>query len=132
MLYSKVLDLAVADEERTVYNISYKSARGREGTGADMNTDISQDTLWEQIVVRQGEIFYTKKGLPFTYYTKGGELFASRRERSITRSTFEKAFQKIRKNPQEVSGPKKLNVYGAPYVWAILSAILLTGAEKEE
>ena len=60
-----------------------------------MNTNISKEELWEHIVDRQGETFYTKKGLPFTYYIKGGELFASRRERSITRSTFEKAYQKL-------------------------------------
>lgn len=77
-----------------------------------MNTEITPDTLWEQIVKRQGELFYTKKGLPFTYYIKGGELFASRRERSITKSTFEKAFQKIRQNPHEISGPKKLMYMG--------------------
>lgn len=89
-----------------------------------MKKDIVYDRLWERISVRQGETFYTKKGLPFTYYIKGGELFTSRRERSITRSTFEKACRKIREHPEEVSGPKKLNVYGAPYVWAILAAVL--------
>ena len=55
----------------------------------------------------------------------GGELFASRRERSITRSTFEKALRKIQEAPGEMSGPKKLNVYGAPYVWAILWEVFL-------
>ena len=90
-----------------------------------MHTETNQDGLWEKIVSRQGETFYTKKGLPFTYYVKGGELFASRRERSITRSTFEKALRKIQEDPQEVSGPKKLNVYGAPYVWAILWEVFL-------
>lgn len=94
-----------------------------------MKTDIFPDTLWERIVLRQGEIFYTKKGLPFTYYIKGGELFTSRRERSVTRSTFEKAFQKIQENPQKITGPKKLNVYGAPYVWAILSTVLEEGED---
>ncbi len=79
-----------------------------------------------------GGDFLYKKRTAFYLFIKGGELFASRRERSITRSTFEKAFLKIQKDPQEVSGPKKLNVYGAPYVWAILSAILLTGTDKEE
>jgi hypothetical protein len=97
-----------------------------------MNTDTNPDTLWEQITNRQGDVFYTKKGLPFTYYIKGGELFASRRERSITRSTFEKALQKIQENPQEISGPKKLNVYGAPYVWAVLATILGAESDKEE
>lgn len=95
----------------------------------NMKTDIFPDILWERIVLRQGEIFYTKKGLPFTYYIKGGELFTSRRERSVTRSTFEKAFQKIQENPQEITGPKKLNVYGAPYVWAILSTVLEEGED---
>lgn len=89
-----------------------------------MRTEISQEALWERIVSCQGETFYTKKGLPFTYYVKGGELFASRRERSITRSTFEKAYRKIQEQPGEISGPKKLNVYGAPYVWAILASVL--------
>ena len=36
-----------------------------------MNTNISKEELWEHIVDRQGETFYTKKGLPFTYYIKG-------------------------------------------------------------
>lgn len=92
-----------------------------------MNTEIQKEKLWERICDRQGETFYTKKGLPFTYYIKGGELFTSRRERSITKSTFEKAYQKMKDHPEEVSGPKKLNVYGAPYVWAILSAVLASG-----
>ncbi len=86
--------------------------------------NITEETLWTEITAHQGETFYTKKGLPFTYYIKGGELFASRRERSITRSTFEAAYRKIMNNPDEVTGPKKLNVYGAPYVWAVLTAIL--------
>ena len=89
-----------------------------------MKKDTAPECLWERISARQGETFYTKKGLPFTYSIKGGELFTSRRERSITRSTFEKACRKIQEHPEEVSGPKKLNVYGAPYVWAILSAVM--------
>lgn len=93
-----------------------------------MDTTIHPEELWKQISDRQGETFYTKKGLPFTYYIKGGELFTNRRERSITKSTFEKAYQKVRENPEEVSGPKALNVYGAPYVWAILATVL--GEEK--
>lgn len=92
---------------------------------------ITSENIWEQIVSRQGTLFYTKKGLPFTYYIKGGELFASRRERSITRSTFEKACRKLQEHPEEMTGPKKLNVYGAPYVWAILTTILLEDDRRE-
>lgn len=92
-----------------------------------MNTEngrkITPENLWDHLTACQGETFYTKKGLPFTYYIKGGELFTSRRERSITRSTFERAYRKMLDNPEEITGPKALNVYGAPYVWAILETV---------
>ncbi|MCD8362487.1 MAG: hypothetical protein LUC98_05935 [Lachnospiraceae bacterium] len=84
----------------------------------------SGEALWEWLLQHEGQSFYTKKGLEFTYYIKGGELFASRRERSITRSTFEYALRRLRERPQEVIGPKSLNVYGAPYVYALLCAAL--------
>ena len=90
---------------------------------ADNSREITPENLWDYLTACQGEVFYTKKGLPFTYYIKGGELFASRRERSITRSTFEKAYRKLLDHPKEIVGPKSLNVYGAPYVWAILEAV---------
>lgn len=84
---------------------------------------VTVDNLWEIITARQGQPFYTKKGLLITYVVKGGELFTSRRDRSITRSTFEKAYLKIKENPEKIIGPKTLNVFGAPYVWAILQGI---------
>lgn len=85
---------------------------------------ITINSLWETIVAHQGETFYTKKMLPFTYTIKGGEMFTDRRERSITRSTFETAYLKMRENPDKITGPKALNMYGAPYVWAVLTRIL--------
>lgn len=97
-----------------------------------MGQKITVELLWDWIVSRQGDTFYTKKGLPFTYHIKGGELFASRRERSITRSTFEKAYAKMCETPGQIPGPKKLNVYGAPYVWAILVMVPGIGPEEEK
>lgn len=90
---------------------------------------ITAENLWEVIVFCKGKIFYTKKGLPFTYTVKGGELFTDRRDRSITRSTFEKAFEKLQADREnesgekKITGPKSLNVYGAPYVWAVFMGI---------
>ncbi|MDO4272586.1 MAG: hypothetical protein Q4D16_02870 [Eubacteriales bacterium] len=88
---------------------------------------VTRDNIWDIIVSRQGETFYTKKGLPFTYKVKGGELFTDRRERSITRSTFERAYEKLEAGRngggQKITGPKSLNVYGAPYVWAVFTGI---------
>lgn len=81
------------------------------------------DKLWERIAGHQGETFYTAKKLPFTYYIKGGEMFTDRRERSITKSGFEKALRKIDEHQERITGPKALNLYGAPYIWAVLKGI---------
>lgn len=96
---------------------------------------ITIENLWGVIIDHAGKSFSTKKGLPFTYSIKGGELFTDRRERSITRSTFEKAFLKLEKDqcgegaPKKIVGPKTLNVYGAPYVWAVFAGIGLIEEE---
>lgn len=91
--------------------------------------------LWDVIQAYEGKPFLTKKGLPFTYVIRGGELFTDRRERSITRSTFEKAYEKLIQDqtgeaaPRKIVGPKTLNVYGAPYVWAVFVGIGLIEEE---
>lgn len=104
-----------------------------------IHTDvIGMGNLWDTIVAHQGKTFLTKKGLPFTYHVKGGELFTDRRERSITRSTFEKAYNKLlvdragENPPREIVGPKTLNVYGAPYVWAVFMGIGLIEDEVKQ
>ena len=84
---------------------------------------VTIDNLWQAITSHQGETFYTKKMLPFTYTIKGGEMFIDHRERSITRSTFENAYKKIKNAPDKITGPKALNMYGAPYVWAVLAKV---------
>ena len=92
-------------------------------------SSIPISSLWDVIVDNQGKKFKTKKGLPFTYSVKGGELFTYRRERSITSSTFEKAYEKLQADqngenaPGKIVGPKTLNMYGAPYVWAVFMGI---------
>ena len=85
----------------------------------------TSDEVWEIIRQHQEEEFLTAKGLPFTYTMKGGELFISRKKKSITRSTFEAAWRKIQEYPLEITGPKKLNVFGAPYLWAIFKSLKL-------
>ena len=55
---------------------------------------ITLNNLWEVIVSHQGETFYTKKMLPFTYTIKGGEMFTDRRERSITKVLLKQRIQK--------------------------------------
>ena len=80
------------------------------------------DTLWDLLSEHQNEPFYTVKKLPFRYIIKVGELFVDRRTKSITKATFQQALDRIAENPDKVIGPKSLNVFGAPYIWALLKA----------
>ena len=85
--------------------------------------------LWELITANQGKSFATKKGLPFTYCVKGKNVYTDRREKPIHETTFEKAYEKIRidrsdeSSSPKITGPKALNVYGAPYIWAIFQGL---------
>ncbi|MCI8887455.1 MAG: hypothetical protein HFG70_05140 [Hungatella sp.] len=88
------------------------------------------DQIWGYIKEHEGEEFFTAKGLPFTYTIKGGELFISRRSKSITKSTALAAWKKLLDNPEEITGPKKLNVFGAPYLWAIFKELHKTKEDE--
>lgn len=77
--------------------------------------------FWEWLVAHQGETFFTAKHLAFTYQIRGGEMFVDRRSKSITRATVCGAFARILADQShEICGPKALNCFGAPYLWAIL------------
>lgn len=77
------------------------------------------DMLWEALMLFAGYEFRTAKGLPFTYTIKGGELFVSRKEKSITRSTVEIAYRKAVELGPVATEPKKLGVFGASYLYPI-------------
>ena len=78
--------------------------------------DWDLEELWRRMEERQHKTFYTAKGLPFTY-----EII-DRRMKTITKATVSRALEKIQENPAAVTGPKALNVFGAPYILAVLRA----------
>lgn len=88
------------------------------------------EELWQQLEQHQGQTFYTAKNLPFTYAIRGGEMFVDRRSKSITRATFQKALDRVQAEPEKVTGPKALNVFGAPYVFALLRQYPYSSTEK--
>lgn len=51
-----------------------------------------------------------------------------RREKSITRATIIKAYDRIQEAPEEITGPKRLNAFGAPYIWAIFLQLKIAAA----
>lgn len=104
----------------------------RAGEGRQMER-YTCDEAWEMMSRHQDEEFLTVKGLPFSYRVKGGEMFISRRSKSITKSTFDAAYRKVLEAPELVTGPKKLGVFGAPYLWAVFKKLgLLEVKEREE
>ncbi len=66
-----------------------------------------------------GDTFYTAKGLEFRYTVKGREIFVDRKKKTITKSTVELALIKTLKMGGNVTGPKKLGVFGASYLYPI-------------
>ena len=84
------------------------------------------DALWDALIALQGETFRTAKGLSFTYLIRerrdgamGGEMFISRKEKSITQSTVFMAFHKVIEMGGVVEGPKKLGTFGASYLYPV-------------
>lgn len=66
-----------------------------------------------------GDTFYTAKGLEFRYTVKGREIFVDRKKKTITKSTVELALIKTLEMGGNVTGPKKLGVFGASYLYPI-------------
>ena len=81
------------------------------------------DEVWEMIREKEGKCLKTYSGLDFSYTVKGHELFISRKDKSITFSSVKKALEEVEKLNGIVSGPKKLGVFGASYLYSIFIEI---------
>ena len=77
------------------------------------------DSLWQAIILFEYYPFYTAKGLLFRYKVKGGELFVNRKEKSITESSVRICYEKSVEMNGIVSGPKKLDVFRASYLYCV-------------
>lgn len=78
--------------------------------------------LWELLKKTENREFSTLKGLLFTYQLRGGEMFVSRKTKSITRASVRVALAGAREallQGREISGPRALGAFGAPYLFAI-------------
>ena len=102
--------------------------------------DEQEQCLWESMTQLQGMEFVTPKGLHYTYSIKGREMFADRKEKSITQATVFAAFRRILELgggehaafPVVVSGPKKLGTFGASYLYPVFVRIgVIIGKSSE-
>lgn len=83
------------------------------------------EIIWKEIEAHQGRVLYTKSGLPFAYTVKEKSIFIDRKKKTITKSTIEKAVEKLKEQGEAVTGPKSLGMFGAPYIWAIFMELKL-------
>lgn len=98
----------------------------KEINGAGMAQAVLEDALWDALVLLAGKSFETAKHLNYSYSIKGYEMFVSRKDKSITRSTVNLSLwnaMELQKAGLPVSGPKKLKTFGASYLYPIFMEI---------
>lgn len=94
-----------------------------------------EDALWDALVLLEGKSFETAKHLKYSYSIKGYEIFVSRKDKSITRSTVNLSLwnaMELQKAGLPVSGPKKLKTFGASYLYPIFMEIGVIGRDEME
>ena len=93
----------------------------------------SEEEFWNLLLIHQNQPFHTAKNLPFTYTIRGGEMFVDRRSKSITKATILQAYRRILEDQEQlIRGPKKLNCFGAPYVWAVFLELGVVSAPPKK
>lgn len=102
----------------------------------------SEQYLWEALTLFANYPFQTAKGLKYSYSIKTGrddeyvgEIIFDRKAKSVTvtRATINLAYKKaieIQKKEGYVSGPKKLDVFGASYIYPVFIRLGVITPEK--
>lgn len=103
--------------------------------------EAAREVLWEALSAFAGDPFKTAKGLSYTYSIRGNEMFFTRKEKSVTRASVNRAFDTVLRLQREgtaITGPKMLRCFGASYLYPIFIRIgvvrtgaLIMEAEKE-
>lgn len=95
-----------------------------------LREEVNCDSLWNCVLAFESCTFTTTSGLPYTYSIrlnrfgeKGKEIFVSRKEKAITKSSVEKALEVVMERgeplPVKMTTPKELNVFGASYIYPL-------------
>ena len=99
------------------------------GRLADTSTySDNENAFWEDLKEHQNSVYYTAHGLDFQYRIVGNEMFVTRKEKSITRSTVMLAYRRARKL-HTVTGPKQLGVFGASYLFPVFLKLDICSSE---
>ena len=121
------------EERRRQASEKLRNAIAGELAGRSPEETRTETLLWNALILYQDVPFVTSKNLQFTYSIRGYEMFVSRKDKSITRSTVNLAFgmaMKLLREDQPLSGPKKLGTFGASYLYPIFIQIGVIPVEK--
>ena len=125
-----VSELRQAEKIRELKELVQKEIRGEGGSQT-----LLEDALWDALVLLEGKSFETAKHLNYSYSIRGYEIFVSRKDKSITRSTVNLSLwnaMELQKSGLPVSGPKKLKTFGASYLYPIFMEIGVIVHEEME
>lgn len=115
------------EEQRQEATESLRILTQREiDSGSKAASDEAVQKVWETLQLFQESSFYTVKNLEFHYYIKGNEMFVDRKEKTITKASVAKAYGtllSLKREDGEISGPKKLNCFGASYLYPVFQKI---------
>lgn len=114
------------EEKRAEQKRALEELVRREIDGCGASQGELEDALWDALVLFSGKEFETAKHLQYHYHIKGYEMFVSRRDKSITRSTVNVSLwnaMELQKKGLPVSGPKKLKTFGASYLYPVFREI---------
>lgn len=120
-------------DERTVLAERLQRYRMRKSAAERMMAAMAEEPLqnliellWDALIAFEGYPFHTAKGLRYYYSIKGNEIFFTRKEKSVTRSTVDMALEhavEIQKSGTVITGPKKLRCFGASYLYPVFIRI---------
>lgn len=92
-----------------------------------------EEAQWELLKLLQGCVFLTAKGLKFSYRIQGGEMFISRKSKSITQATVFLAYNRAVELNGSVADPKQLGTFGASYLYPVFVRIgVITATDEQE
>lgn len=142
--YLPYQDIAYNLDETTVNADRHRLFRRRKKAVQELKKRIGhldgEFYLWEALILFANYPFQTAKGLKYSYSIKTGrddeyvgEIIFDRKVKSVTRATINLAYKKaleIQKKEGYVSGPKKLGVFGASYIYPVFVRLGVIKPEK--
>lgn len=92
------------------------------------------ETVWEaMLALQENHVFYTARGMPFSYTIHGGVMRIDRKANPITTATVKLAYDTAVEAHGEVPGPKALRCFGSSYLYPVFQAIgIITTPTTEE